>query len=59
MAALWTFSLLFAYPLTVHLSAWYAGPTFFALFVILAVAIFGFYTSTTGKPLFGGISLDG
>jgi hypothetical protein len=46
------------YPLTTQLSAWYAGPTIFLFCVILAVAIFGFYTSTRGKPLFGGISLD-
>ena len=36
-------------PLTTHLSAWYAEPTFFVFFVILAAAIFGFYTSTAGK----------
>ena len=46
------------YLLTTHLSAWYAEPTFFVFFVFLAAAIFGFYTSTAGKSLFGGISLD-
>jgi Protein kinase domain len=58
MVALCVFSFLFAYPLTTHLSAWYAGSTFFAMLVILGAALFGFYTSTRGKPLFGGISLD-
>jgi Protein kinase domain len=58
MVALCTFILLLLFPLTTRFSAWYAGPTFFALFVVLAAAIFGFYTSTAGKPLFGGISLD-
>ena len=58
MVALCTFSVLFAYPLTVHLSQWYAGPTFLSVFLILGAAVFGFYTSTRGKPLFGGISLD-
>ncbi len=56
MVALCTFSILFAFPLTVNLSACYAGPTISLLTVILAVAIFGFYTSTAGKSLFGGIS---
>jgi len=57
--ALCTENLLFFSPLTTHLSAWYAAPTFIVLFVVLAAAIFGFYTSTAGKPLFAGISLDG
>ena len=51
-------NVLFSSPLTTHLSAWYAQPGFLAVSVILAAAIFGFYTSTAGKPLFGGISLD-
>jgi serine/threonine protein kinase len=51
-------SFLQGYPLTTHLSTWYAEPTFFVCSVTLAAAIFGFYTSTAGKPLFGRISLD-
>jgi class 3 adenylate cyclase len=47
-----------AFPLTTHLSAWYAEPTFFVFSLILATAIFGFYTSTRGKALFGRFSLD-
>jgi hypothetical protein len=35
-----------------------AEPTILVIFVILVATIFGFYTSTRGKPLFGGISLD-
>jgi serine/threonine protein kinase len=58
MVALCINNLLDVYPLTTRLSAWYAEPTIFVFSVILAVAIFGFYTSTAGKPLFGGISLD-
>jgi hypothetical protein len=58
MVALCIHNLLEVYPLTTHLSAWHAETTFFVFSVILAVAIFGFYTSTAGKPLFGGISLD-
>ena len=58
MVALCMNNLLEVSPLTTHLSAWYAGSTIFAFSVIVALAIFGFYTSTRGKPLFGGISLD-
>jgi serine/threonine protein kinase len=45
-------------PQTTHLSAWYAQPGFLAVAVILTAAIFGFYTSTAGKPRLGGFSLD-
>jgi serine/threonine-protein kinase len=58
MMALCINNFLEVYPLTTHLSAWYAGSTIFVFSIILAAAIFGFYTSTAGKPLFGGISLD-
>jgi len=58
VVTLCTNSILHAYFLTTHLSAWYAEPTFFVFFVFLAAAIFGFYTSTAGKPLFSGISID-
>jgi len=53
-----TNAVLHVYFLTTHLSAWYAEPTFFVFSVFLAVAIFGFYTSTVGKPRLGGFSLD-
>ena len=46
------------FPLTANLSAWYAEPTIFIFCFVLAVAVFGFYTSTAGKQRFGGISLD-
>jgi Protein kinase domain len=58
VVALCANAILRGYLLTTHLSAWYAEPTFFVFFVFLAASIFGFYTSTRGKPLFGGISLD-
>ena len=58
VVALCLFNILQAYPLTAHFSAWYAEPTIFVFSVIMAAAIFGFYNSTAGKPLFGGISLD-
>jgi serine/threonine protein kinase len=59
VVALCLFNILQAYPLTAHWSAWYAEPTIFVFSFILAAAIFGFYTSTAGKQLFGGVSLDG
>jgi hypothetical protein len=59
MMALCINNVLEVYPLTTHLSAWYAEPTLFVFSLILAAAIFGFYTSTAAKPRFGGISLDG
>ena len=58
MLGLCTFSVLSELPLTTHLSVWYSELSFVVFFVILAAAIFGFYTSTAGKPRFGGISLD-
>jgi serine/threonine protein kinase len=59
VVALCVINILEAFPLTSHFSAWYAEPTFFVFFLILAATIFGFYTSTAGKKIFGGVSLDG
>jgi len=47
-----------AYPITGHFVEWYAEPTIFVFILILALAAFGFYTSTAGKPIFGSVSLD-
>jgi serine/threonine-protein kinase len=47
-----------AYPITGHFAEWYAEPTILVFGLILALAAFGFYTSTAGKPLFGSVSLD-
>lgn len=40
------------YPYTTNLSAWYAGTTIFAAGVVVALALYGFYTSLAGQPLF-------
>jgi hypothetical protein len=48
-----------AYPLTGHFSEWYAQPTIIVFSMIVALAIFGFYTSTAGRSRLGNISLDG
>jgi hypothetical protein len=47
-----------AFPLTAHLSAWYAEPTIFVFTVLIVVSIFSFYTSLGGKPVLGNLSLD-
>jgi serine/threonine-protein kinase len=48
-----------AYPLTGHFSEWYAQPTIIVFMMVMALAVFGFYTSTAGKSRLGSISLDG
>ncbi|HEX2487863.1 MAG TPA: serine/threonine-protein kinase [Blastocatellia bacterium] len=40
------------YPLTSDFSIWYAGSTAFALLVAVTLAVYGFYTSLAGQPLF-------
>ncbi len=52
-AHLWVF-----YPMTTELSAWYATDFLMGLTICVALAIFGFYTSLAGQPLFGGKLLD-
>jgi Protein kinase domain len=46
------FFLSFFYPLTSDFSAWYAPSGFFAIFIMLALSIYGFYISLAGQPLF-------
>jgi hypothetical protein len=45
-------------PTTLRLSAWYAGPALFGVLVLCAVAVYGFYTSLAGRPIFAGTALD-
>jgi serine/threonine-protein kinase len=44
--------------LTSNLSAWYAGPVYYAVFFTLALAIYGFQVSLAGRPVFSGTALD-
>jgi hypothetical protein len=53
MAAQLFFFISIMYPLTTDLSAWYAPQMIFALVVALGLAIYGFYTSLGGQPIFG------
>ncbi len=58
LVALCVNNVLQAYPLTGHLSEWYAQPTIIVFILVTALAVFGFYTATAGKSRLGGISLD-
>ena len=48
-AHLWVF-----YPMTTELTAWYAMDFLMGLIICVALAVFGFYTSLAGQPLFSG-----
>ena len=52
------FALCFQYPMTLNLSNWYAGSSLFALFVMLGLSGYGFYTSLGGQKLFTGKLLE-
>lgn len=40
------------YPITTDLSAWYAGDFILCVGLLLALAVYGFYTSLAGQPVF-------
>jgi serine/threonine-protein kinase len=48
------FTLSFHNAITANFSSWYFGNTIFAAVVILGLAIYGFYTSLAGQPVFSG-----
>ena len=54
MAAQLCFFLSFDYPITTDFGAWYAPATIFAIFMVLGVAVYGFYISLGGQSVFGG-----
>lgn len=41
------------YPVTTDLSVWYAPSAAFALVVVAGFAVYGFYNSLGGEPVFG------
>jgi hypothetical protein len=45
-------------PLTTEGSAWYAGISLTGVLLIAALALYGFYTSLGGRPVFGGAVLE-
>ncbi|HEU4794933.1 MAG TPA: hypothetical protein VFT02_04835, partial [Pyrinomonadaceae bacterium] len=58
IVALFFLHLLIFQPITSDFTAWYAGDFVLAAIISLALAIFGFYTSLAGEPLFRGARLD-
>jgi len=42
------------FPITTELSAWYATSFVLDLIILVALTVFGFYTSLGGQPLFRG-----
>jgi hypothetical protein len=45
------------FPLTSQASAWYAGISLTGILLMAALALYGFYTSLGGRPVFGGAVL--
>ena len=58
IAALFVTHLWVFYPITTELTAWYAMDFTIALVICVALAIYGFYISLAGQPLFGGRLLE-
>lgn len=54
MATILTYHLTIFYPVTTNLSAWYAADFVLCMIVLSAVAIFAFYHSLAGQPIFEG-----
>jgi serine/threonine protein kinase len=48
------YCLLENFPLTTQGSAWYAGISLAGIVLMAAMALYGFYTSLGGRPVFGG-----
>ena len=47
-------NLTFGVAITANFSSWYAGATFFSFVVLMGLALYGFYISLAGQPLFKG-----
>lgn len=45
-------------PITIDMSAWYAGRSLIALAMLGAIGVYGFHTALAGRPLFGKMTLD-
>ncbi|HEY6322614.1 MAG TPA: serine/threonine-protein kinase, partial [Thermoanaerobaculia bacterium] len=46
------------FPLTTDASAWYAGTSLTGILLMAAMALYGFYASLGGRPIFGGGLLE-
>jgi hypothetical protein len=53
IAAQLSFFMATVYPVTTDFSVWYVQTMMFAMVVILALAVYGFYISLGGQPVFG------
>jgi hypothetical protein len=51
-------NVLILFPVTTHLSRWYAAPAMTGLAFFAALAFYGFHTARAGQPLFPGAVLD-
>jgi hypothetical protein len=58
VANAFVYNILQNYPLTTQGSAWYAGISLAGILLIAAMALYGFYTSLGGRPVFGGAVLE-
>jgi hypothetical protein len=52
------YGILIAFPLTTEGSAWYAGISLAGILLMAALALYGFYTSLGGRPVFGRAVLE-
>jgi len=51
-------NVLVVFPMTSHLSRWYANAGLTGIAVISALVVYGFFTGLAGRPLFTGAALD-
>ena len=51
-------NVLVVFPMTSHLSRWYANAGLTGIAVISALVVYGFFTGLAGRPLFTGPALD-
>ena len=58
LVATWIFVGLLNFPLTTQGSAWYASISLTGILLMAAMALYGFYTSLGGRPVFGGAVLE-
>jgi hypothetical protein len=52
------YNILQNFPLTTQGSAWYAGISLTGILLMAVIALYGFYTSLGGRPVFGGAVLE-
>ena len=52
------YSVMKDFPLTLQGSAWYAGISLAGILLMAAIALYAFYTSLGGRPLFGGAMIE-